>query len=117
MNPTPTERLALAEARTLTALPLETAAALAGRPDLLDFRHRLDRLRLAETRLVWAADEWRRRDLRLSLYRRDLRQGDRTEAHDLRVTAIEEPTRRIRSGLLRCLRDLRHAQDFAFRLF
>ena len=52
MKPTPTERRALDKARTLDALPLEDAAALAGRSDLLDFARRYDRLRLAETRLV-----------------------------------------------------------------
>ena len=96
MKPTPTERAALDKARTLEALPLEEASELSHRPDILDFDHRHDRLRLAQTRLVWAAEEWRRRELRLDLYRYALRKGDRTEIHYHRVTALDTPTKRIR---------------------
>ena len=117
MKPTPTERLALATARTFTALPLEDAAALASLPDLLTFAHRLDRLRLAETRLVTAAEEYDRRALRLSLYRRALREGDRTAATLDRVTALDRPTKRIRQSLIAAIRALHAAQDAAYRLF
>lgn len=117
MKPTPTERLVLATARTLNPLTREGAAALAGLPDLHDFAHRHDRQRLAETRLVWAADDWHRRQLRLALYRRALREGDRTAAALDRVTALDTPTARIRQSLTAALIDLRDAQDAAFRLF
>ncbi len=68
MKPTPTERAALDHARTLTPLTLEDAAAIARDPDLQTFARRHDRVRLAQTRLVWAADAWQQRELRLSLY-------------------------------------------------
>ena len=116
MKPTPTERLAIAKARTLDALPLETAAALAALPDLLDFAHRLDRLRLAQTRLVWAAEEWDRRERRLALYRLAVREGDRTEITHQRVTALDTPTKRIRDNLLRHHRALADAEAAAWRL-
>lgn len=117
MKPTPAERRALDTATTVTALSIEEAAALAALPDLHAFAHRHDRLRLAETGLVQAADDWRRRDLRLSLYRRALRDGDRTAAALDRVTALDTPTTRIRQSLTDALRDLHAAQDAAFRLF
>ena len=116
MKPTTTERLALSAARTLTALTLEDAAALASLPDLLDFVHRLDRLHLAETRLVHAAEDWHRRALRLSLYRRALREGDRTTATHDRVTALDCPTKRIRQTLTDARHALRIAQDATFLL-
>lgn len=117
MRPTPTERQALATARALTPLSLEDAHALATLPDLHTFAHRHDRERLAETRLVQAAEDWQRRALRLSLYRRALRTGDRTDAAHQRVTALDTPTARIRQSLTDALTDLRDAQDAAFRLF
>ena len=101
MKPTPTERRALDLAATLTPLDLETASALAAAPDLATFPRRLDRLRLAETRLVWAAEEWRRRELRLALYRYALRNADRWEITHQRVTALDTPTANIRADLLR----------------
>ena len=117
MRPTPTERLAIQTARTIAALSHEDAAALAALPDLPTFAHRHDRLRLAETRLVTAADDWHRRALRLSLYRRALREGDRTAAAHDRVTALDRPTKRIRQTLTDALHALHHAQDAAFKLF
>ena len=117
MRPTPTERRALSTARLLTPLTLEDATALASLPDLLAFPHRHDRLRLAETRLVWAAEAWRQRELRLSLYRLALRQGDRTEIHRQRVTPLDTPTKRIRYVLTDNFHALQTAQDAAFRLF
>ena len=113
MKPTPTERLA----RTLTALPLEEAAALAALPDLLTFPRRHDRQRLAQPRLVWAAEEWDRRERRLALYRLAVREGDRTEITHQRVTALDTPTKRIRDNLLRHYRTLQEAETTAFRLF
>jgi hypothetical protein len=117
MQPTPTERLALNTARTLTALSLDDAAALAALPDLQTFARRYDRQRLAETRLVQAADDWHHRQLRLSLYHRALREADRSEAAHLRVTALDRPTKRIRQTLTDAHADLKQAQDAAFRLF
>ena len=116
MKPTPTERLALRKAHTLTALPLETAAALSALPDLLTFARRHDRQRLAETRLVWAAEEWDRRERRLALYRLAIRQGDRTEITRQRVTALDTSTKRIRANLIRHFRALTEAESAAFRL-
>ena len=116
MKPTPTERLALAKARTLTALPLEDAATLSALPGLLDFAHRHDRVRLAQTRLVWAAEEWDRRELRLSLYRYAVRDSNRTEIRHRRVTALDTPTERIRQNLIRHFRGLQEAEAAAFRL-
>jgi hypothetical protein len=117
MKPTPTERIALRTARTLTPLTREAAADLAGLPDLHDFAHRHDRQRLAETRLVWAADDWNHRALRLSLYCRALATGDRTDAARERVTALDRPTQRIRQTLTDALASLQTAQDAAFHLF
>lgn len=117
MKPTPTERLAIAAARQLTALSLDDAAALAALPDLHTFAHRHDRQRLAETRLVQAADDWTHRQLRLSLYRHALRDGDRTETARQRVTALDRPTKRIRQNLTDAHATLKHVQDAAFRLF
>lgn len=117
MKPTPTERQALKTARTLTALSLDDAAALAARSDLHAFAHRHDRQRLAETRLVQAADDWHHRQLRLSLYHHALRDGDRTETFRQRVTALDRPTKRIRQTLTDTHAALKHAQDTAFRLF
>jgi len=117
MRPTPTERRALDKAATFTPLTLEEAAALCALPDLMDFPRRLDRLRLAQTRLVWAAEEWHRRELRLSLYRYAVRDGDRTEITHQRVTALDTPTKRIREELLRHFRALLDAEEAADRLF
>ena len=63
MKAKPSERAALDLARTLTALDLETASALSKAPDLYTFARRHDRVRLAQTRLVWAAENWNRRAL------------------------------------------------------
>ena len=117
MKPTPTERKALAKARTLTALSLEDAAALAALPDLLSFPRRLDRLRLAQTRLVWAAEEWDRRELRLSLYRYAVRDNDRAEIRHQRVTALDTPTKRIREALCQRFTELHDAEEATRRFF
>ena len=117
MKPTPTERLALRKARTLTPLTLEEATALCALPDLLEFARRLDRLRLAQTRLVWAAEEWDRRELRLALYAAAVREGNRTEITHQRVTALDTPTKRIRQNLLRHFRGLQDAEHAAARFF
>ena len=117
MKPTPAERAALAAARGVTPLSPEDAAALRAAPDLHTFTRRHDRVRLAETALADAADAWRRRELRLSLYRRALAEADRTEAFRLRVTALDVPTSRIRSALIAAHRALQQAQAAAFNLF
>jgi len=117
MKPTPTERQALDKARTITPLTMEEAAAIAALPDLQTFARRHDRLRLAETRLVWAAEEWQRRELRLSLYRYALREGNRTEITHQRVTTLDTPTKRIRNALTYAFANLQKAEDSTFRLF
>jgi hypothetical protein len=117
MKPTHTERAALDAARGLTPLSMEDAAALAAAPDILTFARRHDRVRLAQTRLAEAADAWRRRELRLSLYRRALRDGDRTRAFRERVTALDIPTARIRAALVTAHRALVDAERAAFELF
>ena len=86
-------------------------------PDLESFNHRHERARLAKTRLVWAAEEWHRRELRLALYRHAVRAGDRTEIHHQRVTALDTPTKRIRENLVYRLRALLEAEEAADRLF
>jgi hypothetical protein len=116
MKPTPTERAALDQARTLTPLTLEDAAAIARAADLQTFARRHDRVRLAQTRLVWAAEEWHRRELRLSLYRYAVRDADRTEIHRQRVTALDTPTDRIRRTLITAHRNLLAALTAADRL-
>jgi hypothetical protein len=116
MKPTPTERAALDHARTLTPLALEDAAAIARATDLQSFARRHDRVRLAQTRLVWAAEEWHRRELRLSLYRYAVRDGDRTEIHRQRVTALDTSSDRIRRALVTAHRALAETEDAAFRL-
>lgn len=117
MKPTPTERLALNAARTLTPMTMEEAAAIAALPDLQNFARRHDRLRLAETRLVWAAEEWQRRQLRLALYRYAVREGNRTEITHQRVTTLDTPTKRIRSNLTYAFQNLQKAEAATFRLF
>ena len=117
MKPTPAERVALDYARTLTPLDLENAAAISRAADLYTFARRHDRVRLAQTRLVWAAEEWKRRELRLSLYRYAVRDGDRTEITHQRVTALDPPTKRIRDNLTRHYRTLIEAEQAAARLF
>ncbi len=117
MKATPTERAALAAARALKPLTAEDAAALASAPDILTFARRHDRVRLAESRLAEAADAWRRRDLRLSLYAQALRRGDRTDAFRERVTALDTPTTRIRANLVAAHRALLDAEAAAYRLF
>ena len=116
MKTTPTERAALDLARTLTALDLETASAISRAPDLSTFARRHDRVRLAQTRLVWAAEAWQQRELRLSLYRYAVRDGDRCEIHRQRVTALDKPTARIRRTLIDARRALLDAEDAAARL-
>ena len=117
MKPTPTERLALDKARTLTPLTMDEAAANAALPDLQHFARRHDRLRLAQTRLVWAAEEWQRRQLRLDLYRYAVREGDRTEITHQRVTTLDTPTKRIRAALTYAFQNLQKAEEATFRLF
>jgi hypothetical protein len=117
MKPTPVERLALDKARTLTPLSQEEAAAIANAPDLLDFARRHDRVRLAQIRLVWATEDWERRELRISLYRCAVRDGDRTEITHQRVTAFDTPTQRIRDNLVYRFRRLQEAEAAAYRLF
>ena len=116
MKPTTTERAALDRARTLTPLDLPTAAAMARADDLQTFARRHDRVRLAQTRLVWAAENWHSRELRLSLHRYAVRDGDRTEIHYHRVTSLDTPTARIRHELLDAHRVLTEAEDAVFRL-
>jgi hypothetical protein len=116
MKPTPTERAALAKAKTITPLTLEEASALRALPDLLTFARRHDRVRLAATLLVAAADDWRHRELRLALYRRALRAGDRADAFHLRVTALDAPTARLRADLLRHYLALVDAEAAAWSL-
>jgi hypothetical protein len=117
MKPTPTERAALDHARTLTPLTLEHAAALSRAPDLQTFARRHDRVRLAQTRLVWAAEAWQQRELRLSLYRYAVRDADRSEIHRQRVTALDTSTAHIRRALVTAHRNLLDAETAAFRLF
>ena len=117
MKPTPTERAALARASTLTPLAPERAHALSHAPDISTFARRHDRVRLAQTRLVAAAEEWRNRELRLSLYRYAVRDGDRTECHRQRITALDKPTDRIRRALLDADRALTAAEAAAVRQF
>ena len=116
MKPTPTERAALDHARTLTPLDLETAAAISRATDLPTFARRHDRVRLAQTRLVWAAEAWTQRELRLSLYAYAVRDNDRTEIQYRRVTALDTPTARIRRALVDAHRALTAAEDAAGRL-
>jgi hypothetical protein len=116
MKPTTAERAALDQARTLTPLTLEDAAAIARAPDLQSFPRRHDRVRLAQTRLVWAADAWQQRELRLSLYQYAVRDGDRTEIHRQRVTALDTSTDRIRRTLVTAHRNLLDASTAADRL-
>ena len=116
MKATPAEHRALDHARTLTPLDLENAAAISRAPDLNAFARRHDRVRLAQTRLVWAAESWNQRELRLSLCRYAVRDGDRTEIQYRRVTALDTPTARIRRALVDAHRALSEAEDAADRL-
>ena len=116
MKPTPAERVALDYARTLTPMELEQASVLSHAPDLYTFARRHDRVRLAQTRLVWAAEVWNRRELRLSMYRYAVRDQDRTEIHYHRVTALDTSTAHIRHALIDAHRALAIAEDAAFRL-
>ena len=117
MKPTPTERAALDKAHDLRPMELEEASALSRAPDLQTFARRHDRVRLAQTRLVWAAENWNRRELRLSMYRYAVRDNDRTEIHYHRVTSLDTSTARIRRELIDAHRALAAAEDAAFRLF
>ena len=116
MKPTPAERVALAHARTLKPMELEETSALSKAPDLFTFARRHDRVRLAQTRLVWAAEVWNRRELRLSLYAYAIRDNDRTEIHYHRVTALDTSTARIRRALVDAYRALAIAEKASFRL-
>ena len=116
MKPTPTERAALDHARTLTPLDMPTAAAIARAADLKTFARRHDRVRLAQTRLVCAAENWNQRELRLSLHRYAVRDGDRCEIHRQRITALDTSTDRIRRALVDAHRVLTEAEDAVFRL-
>ena len=117
MKPTPTERAALDRARTLAPLELAEASALSRAPDLNTFARRHDRVRLAQTRLVWAAEVWNRRELQLSLYAHAIREQDRTSAAYYRVTALDRSTAHLRHALVDAHRALAIAEDAAFRLF
>ena len=116
MQPTPPERAALDHARTLTPLDLETTAAISRAPDLQTFARRHDRARLAQTRLVCAAEAWTQRELRLSLHAHALREQDRTSIAYYRVTALDTPTARIRRALIDAHRALLDAEEAAGRL-
>jgi hypothetical protein len=116
MKTTPTERAALDKAHSLRPLELEEASALSRAPDLQTFARRHDRVRLAQTRLVWAAENWNRRELRLSMYRYAVRDNDRTEIHYHRVTALDTSTDRIRRELLDAHRALLAAEAAADHL-
>ena len=116
MKPTPAERVALDHARTLAPLDLEAASALSRAPDLFTFARRHDRVRLAQTRLVWAAEVWNRRELQLSLYQHGLRTGDQSATAYYRVTALDRSTARIRHALVDANRALAIAEDAAFSL-
>jgi len=116
MKATPTERAALDKAHGLRPMELEDASALSRAPDLQTFARRHDRVRLAQTRLVWAAENWNRRELRLSMYRYAVRDQDRTEIHYHRVTALDTSTVHIRHALVDAHRALAIAEDAAFRL-
>jgi len=116
MKPTPTERAALDKAHGLRPMELEEASALSCAPDLQTFARRHDRVRLAQTRLVWAAENWNRRELRLAIYRYAVRANDRTEIHYHRVTALDTSTDRIRRALVDAHRALLAAEDAADRL-
>ena len=109
MKPTPTERAALALARTIAPLPVEEFNRLATHPDLLTFAFRHDRARLAATRLAWAAEKWEDRNRRNHLYRRALDNrykpgligdGAHWALTHYRVTALDTPTKRIRASLV-----------------
>ena len=77
----------------------------------------VDRLRLAQTRLAWAAEEWDRRELRLSLYRYAVRENDRAEIRHQRVTALDTPTKRIRDSLCYRFKELQNAEESTRRFF
>lgn len=116
MKPTPAERAALDHARTLTPMDPEEASTLSRAPDLYTFARRHDRVRLAQTHLVDAAETWHRRELQLSLYAHALRTQDRTTAAYYRVTALDRSTIRIRHALIDAHRALLAAEDAAFSL-
>jgi hypothetical protein len=116
MKPTPAERAALDHARTLTPMDPEEASTLSRAPDLYTFARRHDRVRLAQTRLIDAAEVWNRRELQLSLHAHAIRTQDRTAAAYHRVTSLDTPTDRIRRALVDAHRALLAAEDTAFRL-
>ena len=116
MKATHAEQRALDHARTLKPLDLETAAAISRAPDMQTFARRYDRVRLAQTRLVWAAEAWNQRELRLSLHAHALREQDRTSIAYYRVTALDTPTARIRRALVDAHRALAETEDAAGRL-
>lgn len=116
MKPTPAERVALDHARTLKPMELEEASALSRASDLFTFARRHDRVRLAQTRLVWAAEVWNRRELQLSLYAHALREQDRTSAAYYRVTSLDRATAHIRHTLIDADRALAKAEESAYLL-
>ncbi len=116
MKPTPSERIALAKAKSLSPLTREQAFQIADNPDLSSFDGRHDRRRLAETRLVWAAEDWIRRKSRLDFVALCRREGDRNQLNYHRVTALDHPTKRIRHNLTAALESLAEAQAAEFML-
>ncbi len=114
MNYTPTEARALARARTIApmsdadrgALPIDSAT-------WTPTQRRLAR----EHRLAHAAEVLRQRELQTALYRHALEIHDRQAKHDLRVTALDTSTPRLRADLLdayRALLDLDDTPLFAY---
>ena len=57
------------------------------------------------------------RELRLDLYRYAVREGDRTEITHQRVTALDKPTKRIRTALTYAFHALQRAESALYRLF
>lgn len=126
MKPTPTERAALALARTVKPLPVDEFNRLATHPALDTFGWRHIRHKLALSRLAWAAEKWEERDRRNYLYRAALARrykpgliGDaaRWDITHYRVTALDTPTRRLRDNLVYAYRRALAAEDAAWRLF
>jgi hypothetical protein len=126
MKPTPTEAAALAAARQIKPLPVEEFNRLAAHPAVDSFAWRHIRHKLALSRLAWAAEKWEERERRNYLYRAALARryksgliGDaaRWDITHYRVTALDEPTRRIRDGLVYAYRRALETEAEAWRLF
>jgi hypothetical protein len=64
------------------------------------------RRRYREDRLYHAAETLERRQLHNSLYRHAVRTGDKSGIHYYRVTALDTPTTRLRTGVVDAFRDL-----------